>query len=213
VLEVSIFPLFLRFFSCILGHFWGYGHFVSHFNCKTINVFLQNWYLFDCAYHIKRQQIYHIAQKPIRQIIDRYTYRTNTWPLISWLGTCLSIKSCEVKLVLLGYRTSAISEMMRSRKCFPHVSKTPTLTYNRENSVIIKNPIILNIIHNVFNLRDAEVVIMYNIGSIEKSGWPQSSYIFCFHFYCIICKSICIFLKQKSLDLFRARKIHYLTIY
>jgi hypothetical protein len=33
----------------------------------------------------------------------------------------------------------------------------PTITYT--NSVIIKNTIILNIIHNIFNLRDTEVVI------------------------------------------------------
>jgi hypothetical protein len=47
--------------------------------------------------------------------------------------------------------------MMRSFKYFSHVSKTPTLTYNRENIVIFKNPIILNIMHNMFNLRDTEV--------------------------------------------------------
>jgi hypothetical protein len=35
----------------------------------------------------------------------------------------------------------------------------PTLTYNRANSVIIKNAIILNITHNVFYLRDIESVI------------------------------------------------------
>jgi lipoprotein signal peptidase len=35
----------------------------------------------------------------------------------------------------------------------------PTLTYNRANSVIIKNVIMLNIIHNIFNLLDTEVVV------------------------------------------------------
>ena len=34
-----------------------------------------------------------------------------------------------------------------------------TFTYNQENSVIIKNIIILNIIHNIFNLHETEVVI------------------------------------------------------
>jgi hypothetical protein len=47
-----------------------------------------------------------------------------------------------------------MSEMMRSCMCFPYVSKLPNLTYNRANIVIIKNAIILNIIHNIFNLRD-----------------------------------------------------------
>ena len=47
-------------------------------------------------------------------------------------------------------------------------SKMPTLTYNRANYVIIKNSITLNIIHNIFNLRDTEVVMnMYNISSIK----------------------------------------------
>ena len=38
------------------------------------------------------------------------------------------------KLVLWTI-TSPPSEMMRSSKCFLHVSKIPTLTYNRENNV------------------------------------------------------------------------------
>ena len=42
--------------------------------------------------------------------------------------------------------------------CFPHVSKMLTINYNWENNFIIKNAIILNIIH-VFNLRDTEVVV------------------------------------------------------
>jgi len=39
------------------------------------------------------------------------------------------------------------------------VSKTSTLTNNRANSVITKNSVILNIIHNKFNIRNTEVVI------------------------------------------------------
>jgi hypothetical protein len=42
---------------------------------------------------------------------------------------------------------------------FPHVSKMTTLIYNQANIVMIKDAIILNIIHNIFNLRDSEVVI------------------------------------------------------
>jgi hypothetical protein len=38
---------------------------------------------------------------------------------ISWLDTCTSIKSIEVKLVLRP-QTSHLSEMMRSCRCFPH---------------------------------------------------------------------------------------------
>jgi hypothetical protein len=71
----------------------------------------------------------------------------------SWFGTDTSIKGGWIKLVLCA-QTSSLSEMMPSCTCFPHVSKMPTLTYNRANSVIIKNAIILNIIQNIFKLRD-----------------------------------------------------------
>jgi len=40
-----------------------------------------------------------------------------------------------------------------------HVIKMPILIYNWDNSVIIKNGIILNITYNIFNIREAEVVI------------------------------------------------------
>ena len=56
---------------------------------------------------------------------------------LSWLSTSTSIKSDRAKLVLW----------------------VQTITYNQANSVIIKNAIILNIIHNIFNLCDTEVVI------------------------------------------------------
>ena len=41
-------------------------------------------------------------------------------------------------------------------KCFPPARKMTIFTYNRENIVIIKNAIILSIVHNIFNLRDTE---------------------------------------------------------
>ena len=56
-------------------------------------------------------------------------------------------------------QTCPLSEMMQSCKCFPHVGKMPTLSYNRKNKVIIKKTIILNILHNIFNHRDIEVVV------------------------------------------------------
>jgi len=59
---------------------------------------------------------------------------------LSWLYTDTSIKSGRVKLVLWAL-TSPLSDMKRSCKYIPHVSKIPTLTYNGTNSVII---IILN---------------------------------------------------------------------
>jgi hypothetical protein len=68
------------------------------------------------------------------------------------------MKSGRVKLVV-GAQTSPLNEIMRSCECFPHVIKIPTLTYNQTNSVIIKNDIILNIIHNIFNPRDTEVTV------------------------------------------------------
>ena len=50
--------------------------------------------------------------------------------------------------------------MMWSCKYFPLVSKMPTLGYNEANNDIIKNAIIiLDIIHNILNLRDIGVAI------------------------------------------------------
>jgi len=98
-------------------------------------------------------------------------YHTNAWPLthkymtantqiherlFSWIGTYTgtSINSEQIKLVLWA-QTSPLSEMVPSCKCFSNMSKIPSLTYNRANSIIIKNAIILKII----NLLDTDVVI------------------------------------------------------
>jgi len=55
--------------------------------------------------------------------------------------------------------SSLLSEVKRLCKCFRQESKLPTLTYSYANSVMIKNAIMLNIIHNIFDLRDTEVII------------------------------------------------------
>ena len=65
-----------------------------------------------------------------------------------------------VKLVLWT-ETSQLGEMMQSCKCFQHVSKMSTLTYNLANIIIMMNAIILNIMHNIFNIRDTEIVSFY----------------------------------------------------
>ena len=49
-----------------------------------------------------------------------------------------------------------------------------SLTCNWVNSVIIKNAVILNIIHNIPNIPE-EVVIIHNISSIKESRWPPPS--------------------------------------
>ena len=53
------------------------------------------------------------------------------------------------------------------------LSEMPILTYNRANIVIIKNAVIY-IRRNIFNLRDTEVVTLYNISSIKDNRRPQS---------------------------------------
>ena len=75
-----------------------------------------------------------------------------------WLGTDTSLTSGGVKLVL-WVQISTLSEIMRSCKDFPHFNQISTLAYNRANSVIIKNAIILNIIHSIFNLHETGDVI------------------------------------------------------
>jgi predicted transcriptional regulator len=44
-----------------------------------------------------------------------------------------------------------------------------TLTYNQANSIITKNAIILNIIHNIFNLRDTEIDVYILIILLKKA--------------------------------------------
>ena len=75
------------------------------------------------------------------------TAHTFTWPLtfLAWYGNVV---------VFNGPR-----EMMQSCKCFPHVSKIPTLIHNWLSSGVIKNARILNFVQNILNLRDTEVVI------------------------------------------------------
>ena len=52
--------------------------------------------------------------------------------------------------------------MIRQYNCCSHVSKMPILSYNRGlTALLIKNVIILNIIHNIFNLLDPEVIYFY----------------------------------------------------
>ena len=57
-----------------------------------------------------------------------------------------------------------------SYKSFLHVSKMPTLAYNWANSIVIKNDVILNIIHNIFNLRDTGVVICIILVLVKRAN-------------------------------------------
>ena len=66
----------------------------------------------------------------------------------SWIGPGTSIKVWRVKLVLWAH-ISPPGEMMRSCKCFLHVSKMSAHVYKQTNIVIIKNTIILKIVHNI----------------------------------------------------------------
>jgi hypothetical protein len=50
------------------------------------------------------------------------------------------------------------------------VNKMSTLTYNRANSLTLKSVIILNIIHNIFNLRDTEVVLCILLVLLKRAS-------------------------------------------
>ena len=63
----------------------------------------------------------------------------------------------EHKLVLLA-QAFPLSEPMRSRKSFLHVSNMSTLTYSWMSSKQCRI-LIINVIHNTCNLRDTEVSI------------------------------------------------------
>jgi hypothetical protein len=65
---------------------------------------------------------------------ERGTMDTPNTPIhdrsFSCIGTGTSTKSDGAKLVLC-FQTSPLSEVMRSCKCFPHVSKMPTLSHKQ----------------------------------------------------------------------------------
>ena len=63
--------------------------------------------------------------------------------ILSRLGTDTSITSGRIKQVLYVL-TSLLNKLMTSCKCIPHMSKIPTLTYNRANIVNIKYAIMTN---------------------------------------------------------------------
>jgi hypothetical protein len=59
-----------------------------------------------------------------------------------------------------GGKTLHFSEIMQSFKCFPHVSKIPTLRHTWMSTVVIENALILNMIHYIFK------VVPYTSGKI-----------------------------------------------
>ena len=77
-------------------------------------------------------------------------------------GIDTSITHEGIKLVLLV--KSPLKEMMQSCTYLPHVSKMTILARTRAMSVIIKDTIILNIMHNIFKHRD-----MYYIAFMKES--------------------------------------------
>jgi hypothetical protein len=79
-----------------------------------------------CRNNSKNKKI--VVKKGVISIPLTHIYMTDR--SLSWLGTGISTKSDGVK--------PHLSEIMRSYKCFQHVSKMPTLTYNWANIVIIK---------------------------------------------------------------------------
>jgi len=95
---------------------------------------------------------------------------------LSWLATCTSIKSGGVKVVW-GAQASPFSEMIRSCKYFLHVSKIPTIANKWMSTVVVKNVLILNFIHNIFNLFWHRSCHMYNILVLwKRAKWPQTSF-------------------------------------
>ena len=65
------------------------------------------------------------------------------------------------------------------KMCVSHVSKMLILTYNRPNSVITKTAIILNIKHNIFNLRNTECHIIVYGDIVNNLNKTTSSSIAC----------------------------------
>ena len=73
---------------------------------------------------------------------------------LSWLNTDTSITSGGIKLIICPPPNLTVKSCGQSSAIHMWVQCQP-----RENWTVIKNAIILNTIHNTFNLRDKDVVI------------------------------------------------------
>ena len=103
--------------------------------------------------------------------------RPNRYPLthihnssLSWFSTGSSVKSGGVRVVV-WIPTYPLGDMMRLCKCFLYVSEMPTLKHNRAITAIIKNALILNIIHNIFNIRDTEMFLSKGVPMASTIIW------------------------------------------
>jgi hypothetical protein len=102
------------------------------------------WYLCFVFYFIVYYSNHTIRVRSLWWIVTPNIYRDQPINLLSAYNErthCPQILGDKKWGVNLGLwaKTSPLSEMMRSCKWFPRVSKMPTLTYNRAYSVIIKN--------------------------------------------------------------------------
>jgi hypothetical protein len=83
--------------------------------------------------------------KTKRKIIERGKIDTSNTQIhdrsFSVFGLGTSMKSGRVKIVV-WVQVSPASDMIRSCRCIPHVSKMLVLTYNWGNSAIIESPAI-----------------------------------------------------------------------
>ena len=86
---------------------------------------------------------------------------------LSWLGTGTSMKRDGVKLVY--WTKTAFSQ-------WNDVSNMPTLTYNPEKSIILKDAIIVKLMHNTFNLRYTDVTICTIVFLLKRADKTFFSY-------------------------------------
>jgi hypothetical protein len=97
----------------------------------------------------------------------------------SWFITNSKVSGLEldgVKLVLWTQTNLPSFWNDASFACFSYTSIMPTLTYCWVSTIVVKNTIILNIIHNIFNLRNTEVFVCNNSFIKERYGWPGPSF-------------------------------------
>ena len=102
----------------------------------------------------------------------------------------------QYKVVGFNLQASRISEKVQSCNNCLRSSKMPTLTYNRTDSVVIKNAPILNIVHYIFNLRNTEGTWYLTI------SYMISVYYNSFNLYSKQIKRSCIW-KKKTAKHFR----------
>ena len=158
-----IFALFVWFFVLFSSVFTQGALFHFCFPCLFCWLFVL-CFIFVFRYSVQLLlsfEVNSLHQKLEETFVGYLSQRENN---ISWVHNLsmftahfpVLLLALQYKVVGFNLQASPISEQVQSCNNCLRSSKMPTLTYNRTDSVVIKNAPILNIVHYIFNLRNTE---------------------------------------------------------